>query len=223
MNPAFYARAGACQPESPTRGARGVRTACKPDSVPPAPWGACGDDHSSGRRVAAPLWLPTRAPGLKRPCGHCCRARGPYSALLLVGLAVPELLPAPRWAFTPPFHLCPGPACAGRWGSLFSVALSLGLPRPGVTRHHRFMESGLSSTSLPRSSGHPHTARHRGALRARQVNRPSAAVSSRRGPRRHGKAPDPTSRRTRRHRDQGSAGRARARRGAGIPLARGRN
>ena len=30
-------------------------------------------------------------------------------------------------------------------GRLFSVALSLGFPRPGVTRHRRFVESGLSS------------------------------------------------------------------------------
>ena len=44
--------------------------------------------------------------GLKRPCGRT--ARGPYLALLLAGLAVPVRLPVPRWAFTPPFHLCPG-------------------------------------------------------------------------------------------------------------------
>ena len=31
-------------------------------------------------------------------------ARGPYLALLLVGLAVPVQLPVPRWALTPPFH-----------------------------------------------------------------------------------------------------------------------
>ncbi len=30
-------------------------------------------------------------------------------------------------------------------GGFFSVALSVGLPRPGVTRHRRFVESGLSS------------------------------------------------------------------------------
>jgi len=30
-------------------------------------------------------------------------------------------------------------------GGLFSVALSVGLPRPGVTRHRCFVESGLSS------------------------------------------------------------------------------
>ena len=42
-------------------------------------------------------------------------------------------------------------------GSLFSVALSLGFPRPGVTRHRFFMESGLSSRTLrhTRSSSRP--------------------------------------------------------------------
>tara|TARA_B110000879_G_scaffold189924_1_gene253818 strand:- start:164 stop:367 length:204 start_codon:yes stop_codon:yes gene_type:complete len=30
-------------------------------------------------------------------------------------------------------------------GGLFSVALSVGLPRPGVTRHRFLLESGLSS------------------------------------------------------------------------------
>ena len=36
-------------------------------------------------------------------------------------------------------------------GRLFSVALSLGFPQPGVTRHRRFMKSGLSSLAR----GHP--------------------------------------------------------------------
>ena len=44
-------------------------------------------------------------------------------------------------------------------GGLFSVALSLGSPPPGVTRHHSPVESGLSSGPKPR--GHP-------ALRAPQ-------------------------------------------------------
>lgn len=42
-------------------------------------------------------------------------------------------------------------------GRLFSVALSLGLPPPGVTRHRCFVESGLSSRHLrtTRPSSHP--------------------------------------------------------------------
>src|SRR5690606_40383838 len=62
------------------------------------------------------------------PCRSCCQARG-------------GLLPH-RFTFSRPGT-----------GSLFSVALSLGLPRPGVTRHRRFRESGLSSGASPR--GHP--------------------------------------------------------------------
>ena len=115
------------------------------------------DDHSSAAPVAGAVKLPTRTSGLKHPCGglrpalrqertfprevpirhcsgwglpcrSCCQSRG-------------GLLPH-RFTFTP----------ADR-GSLFSVALSLGLPPPGVTRHPCFMESGLSSRHTPR--GHP--------------------------------------------------------------------
>ena len=103
--------------------------------------------------------LPTRASGLKVPCGGLRYRRqlalltvadlttwGPYSALLRVGLAIPFLLPRPWWALTPPFHHHRGvPERTRNHGSLFSVALSLGLPPPGVTRHPSFMESGLSS------------------------------------------------------------------------------
>ena len=35
------------------------------------------------------------------------RPRDPYLALLLAGLAMPAMLPPPRWALTPPFHLFP--------------------------------------------------------------------------------------------------------------------
>ncbi len=74
------------------------------------------DDHSSAAPVTGAVKLPTRTPGLKCPCGglrHRLAAvadlstRGPYSALLRVGLAVPSLLPRPRWALTPPFHPYP--------------------------------------------------------------------------------------------------------------------
>ncbi len=56
-----------------------------------------------------------------------CSARDPYSALLLVGLAMRALLPAPGGLLPHRFTLShPG------MGGLFSVALSLGLPPPGV-------------------------------------------------------------------------------------------
>jgi hypothetical protein len=74
------------------------------------------------------------------PCRPCCQGRG-------------GLLPH---RFTLTHHAA---------GGLFSVALSLGLPPPGVTRHRCLVESGLSSrqrraspSSNPRSSGHPRRA-----------------------------------------------------------------
>ncbi len=80
-----------------------------------------------------------------RQAGKCLRriapSRRPYSVLLPVGFALPPLLPGARWALTPPFHPCP----AQKPGGLLSVALSLGLPPPGVTRHRISMEPGLSS------------------------------------------------------------------------------
>ena len=58
--------------------------------------------------------LPAALPGspLARASRHRC---GPhlaaYLALLRLGVAVPPLLPAARWALTPPFHPCPGSPC----------------------------------------------------------------------------------------------------------------
>src|SRR6516165_12170059 len=44
---------------------------------------------------------------------------------------------------------------AGRAGGVLSVALSLGSPPPGVTRHRTSVEPGLSSPRAPAKSGHP--------------------------------------------------------------------
>ena len=68
--------------------------------------------------------------------------RPPYSALLRMGFTVPPPFPEGRCALTAPFH--PYPRLIG--GGLLSAALSLALPRPGVTRHAACQESGLSST-----------------------------------------------------------------------------
>ena len=59
--------------------------------VPPLPTGSSCQPGSSGARPPCPV----------------AGARDPYSALLPVGLAMRGLLPAPRWALTPPFHPCP--------------------------------------------------------------------------------------------------------------------
>ena len=77
-----------------------ARRACKPDSVHRVATRV--DDHSSCSAVTrkAPAANPDLL-GQKRPR---LATRGPYLALLLVGLAVPPLSPGARWALTPPFH-----------------------------------------------------------------------------------------------------------------------
>jgi len=114
-----------------------------------------GDDHSSRHHVAMAALAAN--PDLLRQKRPRLAARDPYLALLPVGLAMPLLLPAARWALTPPFHPCSERARSG----LISVALSVGLPRPGVTRHRCFLESGLSSDAgdpRQRPSGLPRAA-----------------------------------------------------------------
>jgi hypothetical protein len=126
------------------------QSACKPGSVP----AEAGDGHSSGTPVARRLARPTRAAARKPACGPrpACR---PYLVLLPVGFAVPFPLPGTRCALTAPFHpYRRGAAEGGPAGGLISVALSLGSPPPGVTRHRVSVEPGLSS---------PRRARRRGA------------------------------------------------------------
>ena len=73
----------------------------------------------------------------------------PYLVLLPVGFTVPTLLPAWRCALTTPFH----PYLHRSAGGLLSVALSLGSPPPGVTRHRVSVEPGLSSPRLVSRAG----------------------------------------------------------------------
>ena len=88
-------------------------------------------------------------------------ARGPYLALLRVGLAVPGRLPVPRWAFTPPFHHYPrlSAAVCSLW------RYPSGYPGRALPGTLAFVESGLSSRS-----GFPEQA----------IIRPSARVRVRR-------------------------------------------
>ena len=69
----------------------------------------------------------------------------PYSVLLPAGFTMPPPLPGARCALTAPFHPCPRRPESRGVGGLLSVALSLGLPPPGVTRHRVSVEPGLSS------------------------------------------------------------------------------
>ncbi len=81
---------------------------------------------------AAPTWSCSR---WGFPCRRRCRRRG-------------ALLPHR-------FTLAARPACRRRAGGVLSVALSLGSPPPGVTRHRTSVEPGLSSPRAPAESGHP--------------------------------------------------------------------
>jgi hypothetical protein len=139
----------AAPPPPDGRGARGQFGVRRPVSRVLSPARGPGDDHSSGTRVAASLARPTRATGPEtglphHPHGRC--RRRPYLVLLPVGFTVPPTLPPARCALAAPFHPCPQarpkPAPAG---GLLSVALSLGSPPPGVTRHRVPVEPGLSS------------------------------------------------------------------------------
>ena len=114
--------------------------------------------------MTIPLALPL-------PTGSSCQP-GPLGLKRPLRGGIPKDQPRAR----PLFGIAPGGACragpvarpaVGSYptvsplprerGGLFSVALSLGLPRPGVARHRCFMESGLSShvRRRKRSSSHP--------------------------------------------------------------------
>lgn len=138
----------------------------------------------------APLWmtiplvppLPTGSSCQPGSAGAQAALRGCPRARSLFGIAPGGACPAgpvarPAVGFYP--TVSPLPAAAPLEGSpaaggLFSVALSLGLPPPGVTRHHACMEPGLSSTPLkgaPRSSGHPRSRADRDGAGGGQAGR----------------------------------------------------
>src|SRR5579862_326799 len=92
-------------------------------------------------------------PGGAGAADAACRS---YLVLLPVGFSLPPPLPAARCALTAPFHPCrPCRPMTGRrgLGGMFSVALSLGSPPPGVTRHRASVEPGLSSPRRSTNSG----------------------------------------------------------------------
>jgi len=152
------------------------QTVCKPGSVlgPRADgWPFLWDARCRTPRATNPdggRERPSRPPGFP---WH--RAR-PYSVLLPVGFTVPRPSPAARCALTAPFHPCPW-AVAGGAGGLLSVALSLGSPPPGVTRHRVPVEPGLSSPGIAvtmpgaaiRPSGGPENRRTHGGLQGTET------------------------------------------------------
>ncbi len=56
--------------------------------------------------LGGPLPNPSRDLPGRRAAVPCVATCLPYLILHRVGLAVPVLLPGPRWALTPPFHPC---------------------------------------------------------------------------------------------------------------------
>ena len=86
----------------------------------------------------------------ERQCGNSLvgkATRRSYLVLLPVGFTMPTLLPELRCALTTPFH----PYLIDNnhhQGGFLSVALSLGSPPPGITRHRVSAEPGLSSPKM---------------------------------------------------------------------------
>jgi len=91
---------------------------------PDASCGLPGDDSATGRH--SPLIWPCSGWGLPCPGGY----------------------PLGRWALTPPFHPYPRHEATG---GLFSVALSIGSRRPGVTRHPALRSSDFPRTARPKA------------------------------------------------------------------------
>ena len=134
------------------------QTVCKPGSVPLRVCG--GDGHSSGTFVAERLTRPTRAAARQaRPATSHIVTRGRRLPLLL-GLAPGGVYPAAAvtggavrsYRTISPLPPLPSDGAVpwgrstddGAWRCV-SVALSLGSPPPGVTRHRASVEPGLSS------------------------------------------------------------------------------
>lgn len=149
------------------------RMACKPGSVlilsdhgRPFLWSLrCRRLRAANPESGAETPLPVRSKPSDSP---------PYSALLPVGFAVPPPLLEARWALTPPFHPCR--LGRDRSGGLFSVALSLSLRPPVISRHRISVEPGLSSrTAISRgASGRP-AIRYRGLVAPQP--RPGSSLS----------------------------------------------
>ena len=92
-------------------------------------------DHFSVRRITPGLKQPTQdSNGAGRASSHTW----PCSEW---GLPCRRCYQRTRWSLTPPFHPC---LCLSAIGGVFSVALSVALPRPAVSRH-----SALWSPDFP--------------------------------------------------------------------------
>src|SRR5262249_17256605 len=106
-----------------------------------------GDGHSSWTPVTGRLMQPTRATTRR---SRLASRNIPGCPPLLLGLAPGGVFPAAAVAVDAvrsyrTISPLPPAGWPGRAGGVFSVALSLGSPPPGVTRHRTSVEPGLSS------------------------------------------------------------------------------
>jgi hypothetical protein len=153
----------------------GCQTACKPGSVPPL-------ELTPGRGWPF-LWdARYRAPRATDPSGGAkVRPAFPRTGCLplLLGLAPGGVFPAAAvagGAVRSYRTVSPLPPAghSGRTGGVLSVALSLGSPPPGVTRHRTSVEPGLSSLRPTAESGHPAVWLRRFGYRPGRCQRPRA-------------------------------------------------
>src|SRR5688572_8194570 len=87
--------------------------------------------------------LPAAGPSSSRNRDWCGPHLAAYLALLRLGVAVPPLLPAARWALTPPFHPYPPPLAGPRAVCSLLPFRRLAAPRRYLAVYP--MELGLSS------------------------------------------------------------------------------
>ena len=99
-------------------------TACKPGSVPLL---------SEGRRPS--LWSSDCSEALAATRGTVGPTLTPLFALLRMGFTSRDGFPPQGGALTSPFHPYSEKLARTSPGGLFSVALSVGSPRPAVSRH----------------------------------------------------------------------------------------
>ena len=112
----------------------------EPETRQPFIWDACCQTP----RATYPDTWPGNRPG---PRNRFQSPRCPYSVLLPVGFTMPPLLPAARWALTPPFHPYPD-ARPGRFafcGTFPEVAPAGRYPAPCFLGARTFLPRGLSA------------------------------------------------------------------------------
>ena len=118
----------------------GLQRGLRPAGLPPSNLTLC--DHPSGITVARDLERPTRE--LTRAFVLAL----PYLALHRAGFSLPPTLPPTRCALTAPVrpYLMKHTTKCAFTGGILSVALSVGSPRPAVSRRSCPLVLGLSST-----------------------------------------------------------------------------